>query len=84
MDYGKYIVLNSQHILIFDPAMSHKEVAAGFLGNNKVTSAGFIVTVVGSNSDEVQISCYGRSVTLDICSQPDEDKQLAKFALGVH
>lgn len=82
MDNGKYIVLNGKNIIIFDPTLSHKEVAAGFL-HDKITSAGFIVTSVDPhNKDEVLVQCFGRSVTLSIPSDQETDERLARFAIG--
>ncbi len=83
MENGKYIVLNERNIIIFDATLTHKEVAAGFLANSKVTSAGFIITVVDTKTNEVRASCFGRSVTLDIGSKYEDDERLAKFALGI-
>jgi len=81
MDNGKYIVLNSNNIIIFDATLSHKEVAAGFT-NSEVTSAGFIVTDVDSDG-EVRVQCFGKSVTLGgIPSDPENDTSLAKYAIG--
>ncbi len=82
MEIGKYIVLNELNIIIFDSTLSHKEVAAGF-ANSEVTSAGFIVTDIDPNGDDVRVQCYGRSVTLDIPSDPESDASLAKYALGI-
>ena len=80
MDNGKYIVLNSSNIIIFSAILSHNEVAAGFT-NNKVTSAGFIVTDV-DDSNEVRVQCFGKSMTLNIESDPDNDARLARYAIG--
>lgn len=81
MENGKYIVLNGNNIIIFDATLSHKEVAAGFT-NSEVTSAGFIVTDV-DDSNEVRVQCFGRSVTLGgMPSDPENDSQLAKYAIG--
>ncbi len=81
METGKYIVLNESNIIIFDATLSHKEVAASF-SSNTITSAGHIVTDVDPKTNEVRIQCYGKSITLDIVSNPEADAQLAKFAVG--
>jgi len=82
MENGKYIVLNSTSIIIFDATLSHKDIAAAFEGS-EVTSAGFILTDVDPNSNEVRIQCYGKSVTLGgLPADPENDARLAKFAIG--
>lgn len=83
---GKYIVLGEQHILIFDPALGHDEVAHRF-AQGTVTSAGFIDVGVGIREYDAEkvpmVSCYGRSTSLKIDSNPTIDEALAKFALGL-
>jgi len=78
---GKYIVLDRYHIVIFDPAMNHNEVAAGFRGK-EVTSAGSIAVGAAALGEPV-VTCFGRSMSLGIGSDPLSDEILAKNALGI-
>ena len=82
MENGKYIVLNERNIIIFDATLTHSDIAAYFTERgNEVTSAGFIVTDVDENN-EARVQCYGKSISLDIGSDPEKDSLLAKFAVG--
>lgn len=81
MNKMKYIVINNsgfEEPVMFGETMTHSDVAlalAGFDATN-IVSAGFVV----GNSEG--LTCYGRSVSLDKDSRPEEDTKLINRMLG--
>lgn len=83
---GKYVVFDEEHIVIFDPAQAHAEVARYIRG--EPTSAGFIQVGIGVRESDYEttamVSCYGKSESLGgLESNPSLDEALAKQALGM-
>jgi len=83
---GKYVVFDEQHIVIFDPAQVHAEVAKRIRG--VPTSAGFIQVGLHRESETdnepvPSVSCYGKSESLHLDSNPKLDEALARQALGM-
>jgi len=77
---GKYVVFDQEHIVIFDPAQIHAEVARRIRG--EPTSAGFI-QVGAQEIGRPVVTCYGRSESLRVESDPKLDEILARRALGM-
>jgi len=69
----KYIVIDEINPIIFDAVIDHSAMARA--ANGPVTSAGFCY-LSGNSDDEVDVHCFGESVTLNIKSNPDADQQL--------
>lgn len=76
----KYIVIDGIMAVIFSDLMVHAEVAAGLRRYGKVTGAGFVS--IGANNYELEVTPYGRSESLDIDSNKEEDTAAIKRALG--
>lgn len=81
MNEMKYIIVDDgmmEKPVIFDDATDHSQMASDLFGFKKdVVSAGF----VSFSKDGLQ--CYGRSVSLNIKSRPEEDSKLINRMLGV-
>jgi len=80
MDYKKYVKIND-NIIVFGAQLSHSH----FKSMNP-TSAGFIdirpvATPDGIASHNIKFTCYGKSHTLDISSDSEEDTKLANIQL---
>lgn len=67
----KYIIFDGKYPIILSEESSHNEVSD--LGR-KPTSAGFVNFF--SEMGEVDVYCYGRSESLNIGSNPDNDREL--------
>ncbi len=77
MDKAKYIVAqigNDEVMIVFPSFETHNHMARFF--NNKVVSAGFIDFFINA-SEEVEVKCTGKSVSLNLKSRP-KDTQLAE------
>lgn len=79
----KYIIVETEDVensvIMFDDFIAHDEMAAGVPHLTKVKSAGFIEVLKKDNI--VDIRCYGRSVSLNIDSNPELDTHLVKSCL---
>lgn len=72
----KYIITDNNSFAIFSPGSEHFAVAKGLWG--KPTSAGFC-TINSKESDgnnAVEVTCYGKSISLDLQSKVDDSKFL--------
>ena len=75
---GKYIIVDVgqgvEFAILFDETLDHKAVAGDF----KVISAGFFRTYIAGNGDEykneIEVSAYGKSTSLNILSRSREDE----------
>lgn len=79
----KYIVVDSgmsDDMHIFPSHLNHNNVADKIGG--RVISAGFLSIDPDKNGD-VEISCYGKSISLNVDSRPEIDTYLAYQTLGV-
>jgi len=71
MDRAKYIIVQDGGLelpVIFSPLLKHSEVA----GQRRIVAAGFCDI---SNNE---VACWGKSVSLDIESRPEEDAKLIR------
>lgn len=77
----KYIIFDSglnDEIVIFSDMQEHAHIARGL---GMIVSAGFIS--IGFNEDgQLDASCFGKSVSLDVESRPEIDSKIARKALG--
>ena len=73
---AKYIITENYEIITFSETIQHKEFK-----HYKPRSAGFISFGVDSKG-EVTCHCYGRSVSLDLDSSPN-DGMIAERQLGI-
>jgi len=72
MDYGKYIIVesNCSQAILFDNTMSHDDFLAMF-NKDIIKSAGFfIVSGTGSEHDQedIEVTVFGKSITLGLKS----------------
>jgi len=86
MNKTKYIVYDDSlcaQILIFGPTLQHGDVADQMGVRDRVISAGFLsIGIKDIDELEIGVSAYGRSISLDIDSNPETDTFLARYALG--
>ena len=72
---AKYVIVGGCAI-VFSAAIQHKDMV-GY--NEKCTSAGFVTfdTATDSFGDTIVVAkCYGKSVSLGIGSNPEEDSRI--------
>lgn len=77
MNRVKYIRTKDNEIIVFGEIMKHSD----FKILNPI-SAGFISFGINKEGNPT-CSCYGRSISLDLDSKPEEDTILAKSQLGM-
>lgn len=74
----KYIRYDDDHIVIFPEIITHQEMAnklgVNSLVSDRLNSAGFVTS---------DLQAYGRSVGLNIASQPEADTRLIRKWFGV-
>ena len=73
----KYIITKDNDIIIFSAAMNHSD----FRHMNPIR-AGFISIGVDKEGNP-DCSCYGRSISLDMESDPQKDTLKAKLQLNI-
>ena len=83
MDFMKYIMFNDHVAVIFDPQLSHKDVARGLqTASFKPTSAGFFSVTPDFPSKggdyQIRVSCFGESTTLNMKANPKDEYWIAK------
>lgn len=80
----KYIVFSDMTACIFGNHVSHKAMAA----NRPVKSAGFCMLETTRNSfDDIRLgycSCFGRSDSLGVESDPEDSKILEEMFMGMN
>ena len=74
----KYIRTKDNEIIVFGEIIQHSD----FRNFNPV-SAGFISFGINPESKNPTCSCYGRSISLNLDSNEEEDTRLAKMQLGM-
>lgn len=81
----KYIITTHGSPILFSEAIGHDEMARKFRG---ATSAGFVsITAEGIGNGEtvqaeLQVHCYGRSVSLGIGRSPKDRTAIENMLLG--
>jgi hypothetical protein len=73
----KYIITKEKNIIVFGEAIKHSEFK-----HLEPIRAGFIYFKKENNGD-VTCSCYGRSVSLDLDSDPSTDADIARLQLNL-
>ena len=76
MEYGKYIIIDNMGIpcpIMFSPLLSHAEIAK----ESKVISAGFFEVFL-NNDKEIKINVFGKSTTLKIDRNKNDEEILRK------
>ncbi len=73
---SKYIVLDKATAIIFPATINHDDMAAYLRREGTVTGAGFVI-VSGDG-----VSVYGRSESLNMDPDPENDKIALEMALG--
>ncbi len=76
MSKAKYIKTKNNDIIVFGEQMAHSD----FKHKNPI-SAGFISFVTNEDGDPT-CKCYGRSISLGLPSDEEEDTFLAQSQLG--
>jgi hypothetical protein len=74
----KYIRTKDNEIIVFGEIMQHSD----FRNFNPV-SAGFISFGIHPESRNPTCTCFGRSISLNLDSNEEEDTRLAKMQLGM-
>lgn len=74
----KYIRTKNNQIIVFTELIQHSEFK-----KFEPVSAGFISIGIGSDGN-LDCSCYGESVSLDLKSNEEEDTMLAKRQILGH
>lgn len=85
MEKGKYVMFNTNHLVMFDGTFEHKDFQRLEYEGFKITSAGFF-TVDPSKDESFGISVctnYGDSWTLKIGPQPLDKQYIKATILGV-
>ena len=75
MNEVKYVIVGGSAI-VFSAAIQHKDMV-GY--NQKCEGAGFVRFRVSKDSygeDVITAHCYGKSISLDIKSRPEEDSRI--------
>jgi hypothetical protein len=73
----KYIITSSKKIIVFSELLNHSD----FKDFNPIR-AGFISFGVNKEGNP-SCSCYGKSISLDLESNPEEDTKIAKQQLDM-
>lgn len=69
----KYIITENGSAILFSEAQSHCDFR-----EFKPVSAGFVQIYTPKGLDEIVVGCYGRSLSLDLPSNPEVDAKLIK------
>lgn len=83
MEFMKYVMFNETNAVIFDPILSHKDVARG-IGHAgfKPTSAGFFQVTPDFPSKggdyQIRVNCFGESETLKLKTNEKDAYWIAK------
>jgi len=83
MDYGKYIIIDGgsfEQVIMFDNTISHDTFKELF----NILSAGMFVVSAKPNkndSDDISVSVFGESVTLNLEVRRGKDERLIKRVL---
>jgi hypothetical protein len=75
MDRAKYVIVEGSAI-VFSAAIQHKAMV-GY--NKKCDGAGFVTFKISKDSygdDVITAHCYGKSISLDIESRPEQDSEI--------
>lgn len=75
----KYIVTNNNGFAIFDEGQTHAHIAKTMHGTS--VGAGFCDIARLADSDFANVHCYGRSVSLDLESRPEDEQIINKAIL---
>lgn len=74
----KYIITDYGIVLSEEPA-THSEMLMSFSVKPKVLSAGFFWTEIKNN--DLFVSAYGKSISLNVDSKPDDARKIKEFLL---
>ena len=75
----KYIVTDKDNFAIFSPNTEHKNLSQGLYG--KPIGAGFCTIRPKADSEDINVHCYGQSLSLHISSR-EEDETIINYALN--
>ena len=85
MANGKYIIIGEQEAPILFPSfLNHNDVAEGFGGKDNVVSAGYFevgAEKTEKDPDNIGVSVYGKSTTLDKEPRGEKDSWLIQRLL---
>lgn len=74
----KYVITNQGLPILFDQALIHSSVATHY----NVQSAGFFSTTINTETNRIEVTCWGESSSLHIRSNPKGDKILIEELLN--
>jgi len=72
----KYVVTEHGDFAIFTKLSNHSDVARGLHG--RPVGAGFCNIRQKADSEDVNVHCYGRSVSLNLASRPEDEEMINK------
>jgi len=84
MEYGKYIIKEVRGIevaIMFSPLISHCDIGTKGDSRGKTISAGFFgigSLQIEENYDAIGVSVWGKSVTLEMESRPEDEALINK------
>jgi hypothetical protein len=87
MEYGKYIIKEVRGIevaILFHPLINHCDIGTKGDSRGETVSAGFFTVGAEPTEDDsrdISVSCWGKSVTLDMKSRGEKDEELVKKIL---
>lgn len=73
----KYIIFTDRKVIVFSRDIEHRDMAQQTYGVNRVFSAGFVT----KHND--QIKCHGKSTSLEVDSNPEQDKAIIETFLSL-
>jgi hypothetical protein len=73
----KYIITNNKEIIVFTELLQHSDFK-----HFKPISAGFISFGINEKGNPT-CSCYGKSISLGLESNPEQDTKIAKKQLAM-
>ena len=76
----KYVVTEDGDYAIFSKATAHADIAKVLSG--KPVGAGFCTIQQKAFSEDVDVHCYGESLSLHISSRGEEDKETINRAIN--
>ena len=75
----KYIIFDKCFAVLFNTALDHDQI----IYNERIpTSAGFVDIIYNKETNVYDSTCYGKSISLAINSNPIDDKQIIDLTIN--
>ena len=75
----KYVIFDKCFVVLFNIALEHDQII--YTGRTP-TSAGFVDIIYNTETNEYDSTCYGKSISLGINSNPIDDKQTIDLTIN--